>query len=93
MDSESSRAERLCFEPPEDRELIVSVEREIFEVGGSGGDDQGRGWCISAVGWRGALDCGGGAVLPGPLGPTEIGWLATAPKDCCDGRKAFEPLT
>jgi hypothetical protein len=83
MESESSCAECLRLLPPEDRELIAP---EIFEAGGSGGDDSGTGRCVGAAvgGWRSMVDCDGG---------TEIGWLATAPKDCCDGRKACLPLT
>lgn len=95
MESESSRAERLRLESPEDRELIAPVEIETVEVGGSGGDEPETGRCSGVTGWGSVLDCGGicGGGVMLPLGPSEIGRLAMAPKDCCDGRKAFVPLT
>ena len=90
MESDSLCAECLCLDSPEDRELIVPDE--IIEVGGSGGVTVDPG-TSGGSSWGSKLDCGGPAGGGSILSPTEIGWLATAPKDCCDGRKACVPLT
>jgi hypothetical protein len=87
MESESSRAERLRLDCPEAPDDI-----EIVEGGGSGSVDSGTGGCSGCDSGGSMLDCGGSGG-GGILSPTEIGRLATAPKDCCDGRKACVPLT